>query len=93
MKRFSASEGDNKVGSQDRLGYAFCLINNFGSSDKAVREVSTHLTDEPKYSFNHKQTPQNTSMQPSDYQPVAKLQNYQCLIAFQLTPFKRSIKP
>ena len=58
MKRFSASEGDNKVGSQDRLGYAFCLINNFGSSDKAVREVSTHLTDEPKYSFNHKQTPQ-----------------------------------
>ena len=47
MKRFSVSEDDNKVGSQDRLGYVL-FNNNSGSSVKAIRKVYTHLTDEPK---------------------------------------------
>ena len=47
MKRFPASEDDNKVGSQDSLGCLFCIMHNFVSFVKAIRKVSTHLTDEP----------------------------------------------
>ena len=46
MKRLSASEDDNKVGSQDGLGLLFCVMHTSGSSVKAIRKASTHLTDE-----------------------------------------------
>ena len=48
MKRFSVSEDDKKVGSQGPSWLCFYLMNNFGSSVKAIQKVSTHLTDEPK---------------------------------------------
>ena len=47
MKRFSVSEDDNKVGKPRQSWLCFYLMNNFGSSAKAIRKVSTHLTDEP----------------------------------------------
>ena len=47
MKRFSASEDDNKVGRQGGLGY-FYLINSSDSCVKAIRKTSTHLTEEQK---------------------------------------------
>ncbi|WP_346749315.1 hypothetical protein, partial [Prevotella jejuni] len=35
----------------DCLAHVFCLMNYFGSSVKAVRKASTHLTEEPSLFF------------------------------------------